>query len=394
MPTTVTTQQSWFSRLGSSIKNIITGAVLIFIAVYMMFWNEKRAVQTYQSLQEGAGVVQSVSAESIDPNLDGSLVHFTGKARTPDVLSDGEFGISQESLRLKRIVEVYQWVESSSSKTVEKLGGGTETTTTYSYDKKWSDELIDSSRFQEADQHRNPASKTYDSRTWTASNVSVGAYSIPETMIDSIASYQSLTLPTDLLRALPYERQEQLQLQNNVIYVQTNDPAFAEVGDTRIRYEFVPLQDLSIIAKQQGSSVAPYLTKNGRTLSLIQAGQVSAEQMFTGAVEGNNAMTFMLRVVAVVMIFMGFSLILGPLRVLVSVIPLLGSIVGFGTTIASILLTLITSCVILSLAWLAARPLLSIGLLFGGALVFVAALRLRRNPTAPPPAQTTPTPQV
>lgn len=390
MPTTITTQQSWFSRLGSSIKNVITGAVFILLAIYLMFWNENRAVQTYQSLQEGAGAVQSITAESVDPNLDGSLVHFAGLARTPDVLSDTEFGVSQEGLRLKRIVEVYQWIENSSSRTVEKLGGGTETTTTYSYDKKWSEALIDSSRFQEAEQHHNPTNKVYDSRTWTASSISVGAFTIPEEMVSSINSYQSLSLPSDLLHALPYERQAQLELQNSVIYVQTNNPALPEVGDMRIRYEFIPLQALSIVAKQQGSTVAPYLTKNGRVVSLIQAGNVSAEQMFTGAVEGNKTLTFLFRLVAIAMTFIGFSLILGPLRIFVSVIPLLGSIVGFGTTLAAALLTVITACIVLSLAWLTARPLLAIGLLLGGTVLLVAALRLREKPQ--PPAHEPPTP--
>lgn len=108
---TVTTNTSWFSRIGSSVKGVILGVLFIIGAIIFIFWNEGRAVQTYESLIEGSSVVNSVSAENINSANEGKLVHFSGNTTTSGVISDAEFLISSESLRLRRIVEVYQWSE-------------------------------------------------------------------------------------------------------------------------------------------------------------------------------------------------------------------------------------------------------------------------------------------
>ena len=53
-PFTVTTNESWGSRLVNSIKSVIFGFVLFVVAFPLLFWNEGRAVQTARSLEEGA----------------------------------------------------------------------------------------------------------------------------------------------------------------------------------------------------------------------------------------------------------------------------------------------------------------------------------------------------
>src|SRR3989344_2280935 len=116
MVTTVTTSTSWFSRLGSSVKNIFFGLLLVIGSIVLLFWNEGRAVKTDQSLKEGASSVVSVSSEKKDPANEGKLIHFSGLAKTPSVLTDVDFGVGGSALKLRRIVEVYQWEENANSK--------------------------------------------------------------------------------------------------------------------------------------------------------------------------------------------------------------------------------------------------------------------------------------
>ena len=85
---------------------------------------------------------------SPDNNL--KLVHVSGNATTDEVLTDPTFGVSATAIRLGRKVEMYQWNEVKNSSTQKDLGGSNETTTTYSYVKKWSDDPIDSTKFKEA----------------------------------------------------------------------------------------------------------------------------------------------------------------------------------------------------------------------------------------------------
>ncbi len=61
MPDTFTevTSQSWWSRLGDSIKAVLVGIVMFLVSFPLLFWNEGRAVQTAKSQKEGAGARRS-----------------------------------------------------------------------------------------------------------------------------------------------------------------------------------------------------------------------------------------------------------------------------------------------------------------------------------------------
>ena len=144
MSYTEISNQSWFGRIGSSIKGVIFGIILFILAFPLLFWNEGRAVKRYKALEEGAGAVISVTADKVDPANDGKLVHITAKAITKDILEDSEFGISANAVKLKRVAKMYQWKEIKKSERTKKVGGGTTTKTTYFYEKEWSNKLINS----------------------------------------------------------------------------------------------------------------------------------------------------------------------------------------------------------------------------------------------------------
>lgn len=377
MATTVVTRQSFFSRIGNSIRGVFIGIVLIIAGAVLLFWNEGRAVKTSQSLKEGATSVVSISPDSVNPANEGRLVHFSGEARTPSILIDSQFGAGGPALKLKRTVEVYQWVQTAESKTVEKLGGSTETTTTYTYKKEWRDEIIDSSEFQEPLGHTNPTSKLFENEEWIAENVSVGAFNIPTDMIRSLSNYQALPVTDETTSTLPLDMQENIEIISGILYYRTEDPALPQIGDTRITFEIIPTQTLSIIASQKGSSLAPFSTSNGRTISFIQTGEATAEQMFEGAIEGNRMMTWILRLLGIILLFAGFRSVFGLLPILASVIPPVGKLLGAGMSFVSFILALVTGLVIISIAWIVARPIIGIGILIGAVVIFFLALLLK-----------------
>jgi len=379
MATTVITSQSWFSRLGASVKNIFVGFVLVIASVVLLFWNEGRAVKTDQSLKEGASQVLSVSSEVVDPVNEGKLIHFMGETRTPSVLTDVDFGVAGSALKLKRIVEVYQWEENSKSNTKEKLGGGTETTTTYTYGQDWSDNMIDSLNFKEAETHINPKTKSFENKEWLATNVSVGAYEIPEYLLIALSGYQPFTLTSDMLTSLPYATQGKVQLTGNMLYYQTNNSSMPQIGDTRIRYEIITLQKVSVIAKQSEMTLVPYMTKNGRSISLIQTGEHTAQEMFEGAVSGNRTMTWILRLVGTILMFIGLRMTMGVLPIIAGVIPFVGRFVGAGMSLVSGFLTLIGASITIAIAWILYRPLIGMSLLLISGLGIFFLLRFSKT---------------
>jgi hypothetical protein len=100
----VTTSESWFSRLAGSIKSVVFGLVLFVVGFPLLFWNEGRAVRTARSLTEGAGLVVSVSADNVDAANDGKLIHVSAFTKTDDVLADETFGVNENAIQLSRRV--------------------------------------------------------------------------------------------------------------------------------------------------------------------------------------------------------------------------------------------------------------------------------------------------
>ncbi|MFM8807304.1 MAG: hypothetical protein ACKOJB_00080, partial [Chthoniobacterales bacterium] len=107
----VTSNSSWFSRLGKAFTGIVVGIILIIVGIALLFWNEGRAVKTYNTLKEGQGLVVDVASDTVDAANDGKLVHLTADAVTDETLVDSDFAISANAIRLRRDVEMYQWKE-------------------------------------------------------------------------------------------------------------------------------------------------------------------------------------------------------------------------------------------------------------------------------------------
>ena len=190
---TETTHESYFSRIGGAFKGILAGLVLMVAGIALLFWNEGRTVHRTKALAEGYSSVVSVDSAAIDPANEGKLVHLTGTAKTAETLSDPDFSVSVPAILLARDVEMYQWSENASSETKKKIGGGTETVTTYTYEKTWAPFLIDSSAFKESG-HENPAAMPYQSADWYAKNVTLGPFTLSESLIKRIGPEEDYSL--------------------------------------------------------------------------------------------------------------------------------------------------------------------------------------------------------
>lgn len=366
---TETTSQSWFQRLGSAFMGILFGLVLLPVAGFLLFWNEGRAVQTARSLAEGAGLVQSATPERPDPALEGRLVHVAGAVRAASVPRDHDLGVTppEGTLRLLRRVEMYQWQEQTSSETRTRMGGGQETVTTYSYRRVWQEGRIDSSRFRQPDGHQNPEPR-HVTRAFNAERVMLGGFRISDAQVNEIPVNTAFAVPGANADGGRYLGQ---------------DPQSPRVGDLRITWMVARPDALSVIGAQVGDGFGPFATRAGDRLFMIEAGRVPAAAMFQQAEAENVTLTWILRLVGTVVMFLGFLIIFNPLKVLADVIPFIGSIVGFGTGLLAAVLTLILAPATIAIAWLFYRPLVGIAILAVGIALAYGLTRLRRNRPAP-----------
>ena len=303
---------------------------------------------------------------------------------TGAVLADPVFGVAVTGdLQLVRTVEMYQWTEEVREETKKNVGGSETTKTTYTYTKQWSSSLEDSSSFEHAKGHENPADFAFPEESWLAEDVRVGAFAIPSDRVRAIGAPMSLPLAADAVPAALPTNATRLA---NGWYIPTANgggtPQAPQVGDERVTFAHVPQTDVSFVAKQVGSTIAPYLTKNGPVL-LQQDGVRSADEMFASAHSSNKIVTWLLRLLGFILLFAGLSAVLRPIRVLADVLPFLGRIVGMGLGFVAFVVALVCWLVTVAIAWVAYRPLVGIPLLVAAAaLVFLLVKRSREARTA------------
>lgn len=394
MAYTEVTSESWLSRLGGAFKGIVFGLLLVAGAFVLLFWNEGRAVERHKTLEEGAGAVVSVSADSVDPAHDGDLVHLSGRAQTDEVLSDDTFGVEARALRLEREVEMYQWEEEESTKTEKKVGGRKETTTTYSYRKTWSENPIDSGTFHEPSGHENPGSMPWRSTERTAGRVTLGAYRLTPSLVGAIDRWEEL--PVSSPETLPEDLRDRAQLHDGELYFPEGGgaPGSPEIGDVRVSFRVVEPTEVSVIAQQAGESFRPFQAQAGGTIELLELGRVSAAEMFEAAQRRNTLLTWGLRLGGLLLMAFGFGLMLRPLAVLADVLPPVGSLVGAGIGLVSFLLATVFSLLTVAFAWVFYRPVLGVSLVVVAVavVVFLVIKARKAEPVVPEPPPPPPPP--
>ena len=189
MAYTETTNTSYGQRLSGSMKGIVSGLLMFIIGTCLLWWNEGRAVKTSKAIKEAKSVAVHVDdVSTVDASLNGKLIHASAFADTKDTLADELFGVRVLAIKLNRKVEYYQWVETSKSETRDKIGGGQETVTTYTYESKWVDKPVKSSEFKDPEyKSLNFVLTTIEEKDQLADNVTFGAYTLPEFIKRSIS---------------------------------------------------------------------------------------------------------------------------------------------------------------------------------------------------------------
>lgn len=414
---TEVTNKSWGSRMKNSFSGIGTGILLIIAATWLMYWNEGRSVRTGDAITEAQLAAEELpSISALDGAFDGKLVHAVGATATTDELTDPMFGIKANAVKLRRKVEYYQWVEESKQETRTKLGGGQETVTTYTYRMDWVSTPVDSQNFKRTEGHENMTRIQAKNEEQYAKNVSFGAYRLPDFFIRAMSGERAVQLnltdderselqkaffsqnPMDMVdNAVNGNLEENIDnavtrvvrgpntminMQGNFLYIgrRPNQP---KVGDVRVSFFEVPPAEISIIAKVSGDTFVPFRASNGENFSKLNMGNHDMAAMFDQAHSANSTMTWVLRIVGILLCIGGIRAVLNPLRVIADVIPIMGSIVGAGTGLVAGLLGVAWSLVVIAFAWIRFRPVLGISLLVVAlALVVFLFIRGRRKSAA------------
>ena len=430
MAYTEKTTTGYGTRVGNSIKATLMGFVIIIGATILLWWNEGRAVKTADMLEDAQGAcVEMPNPDKMDKSLDGELVCGTAMANTDEVLTDADFGISENAISLTRKVEYYQWVEHSESKSEDKLGGKQETTTTYTYKQEWVSSPVNSGDFKDpAYQGKNYTWTTVEEQDLWAEKVTFGAYVLNESLIHSISSTEPVELDVDFQVLQSMDRSiadtyarikgntaavtnnainavtniadsvgttaadttaqasnsNQVDLnyvhQNgNVIYYGRSANA-PEVGDVRITFEKTVPAKVTVVSVVDGNTFKPFVASNKKKFQTLRMGKKSIEEIFEEENESNTMWTWILRIVGILLVISGFKSLFSFLETLLKVVPFLSSIFAFGVGIICTIVGIVYSLIVIALAWIFYRPVLGIILLvIAGFLVWVFAFNGKKK---------------
>ena len=378
MAVTRTETIGWGSRLGDSLKGVLVGLALFIAGFPVLFWNEGNTVKTRKALEEGEGACISLeSPATIDAEMNGKLVHLNGTADTQEVLEDAQFGVKERAIKLIRTVEMYQWQEESHTTEKKKMGGSVERTTTYTYHKVWSEQVINSSSFEE-EGHDNPGSMEFSSDETYASLVTFGAFRLSPNQIKLIGDEQPYVFPADY--TCPVER---VKVSGGTIYVPNAETRLnplnnrdatgqPRIGDMRVTFRVIKPHDISVVAKQHGDTFVPYVAKNGKKVSLLSDGTKDAAEMFADAQSANDMICWLVRLAGFLMMLFGVKAVLKPISVTLDVLPILGDIAEVGLGFVAFVVAAPCALITIAIAWLFYRPVMAIILLaIAGGIVYL-----------------------
>ncbi len=358
---TETTTTGWLSRMGSSLGGVLFGIILLPCAIALLSWNEGRAVTAAAGLKRGLGSIVEINADSVNPQHNAKLVYLNGTVTGVTPAVDAWSGFSATGLvRLQRKVEMYQWLERETETKTNNVGGSQTTQKTYTYVLDWSESARNSAQFKLPTGHQNPV-MPLKSQTFDANSVKIGAFSLGKSLVQDLNNFESIQTLTKAPAGYV--------VQGNMLYKGVN-PDQPALGDVRVTYSAIAEQTYSIAAQQNGSTLVTYHdAKNDYKIALIEPGIVSAQKLFADQASTEKLITWACRIGGFLLLLFGFSLIMGPLAMLVAFLPFLESLVGFGTFFIALGLAIPITLVTIAVAWIASRPLIGGGIL----LIAVAA---------------------
>lgn len=382
-----TTRQSYGSKVKNSFQGIFWGIILIIAGTIVLWWNEGRAVKASDALKDfQKNYVELSDINTVDPAFEGKAIHASGVAATADTLRDAAFGIAVNAMRIVRNVEYYQWTQSSESVSKDKLGGSTETTTTYTYEPAWCSDPVNSNEFKDPDYRgKNFVWRTVNDSEQFARNVSFGAYRLTESIVSRISgeepAYPVLTeAQKKQLLANVTDSTVVVTVSGDQVYIGA-DPSMPRIGDVRITFmQVTSPKTISLLQKVVNGTFEPYIAKNGKAFSKVEMGTVSAVNMIEHQKSANKVTLWLFRLLGIFLAIAGFRSLLSFISTIFAVVPFVQRIIGSGTGLVATIVGLVWSFVVIAVAWVAYRPILAIVLLLAAAaLVFWLVSRSRKK---------------
>jgi len=254
---TKTTSTGFFQRMSDALATVVIGWVLIVFSVPVIWFNERRDARMSALRGYAQSDIRTADADKADRDNRNCLVHIQGAQMTSaEPVQDSVFDVelTRDCLRLQHQCEVFQVIQHEQQEEREKLGGGKETITTYTYSEEWSDTWHDSSSYENAFYRRNtkPPGLEVGKSSYSCQRVEFGQGFLLGTLVDQCDAFCSaehrLSQSINLRKSNTCFRRDGTGM---FYYNQHGStPQRPQIGDARVCFEYVPDGPGTVLALQ------------------------------------------------------------------------------------------------------------------------------------------------
>jgi hypothetical protein len=264
-----------------------TLAVFTVLCGFVMMWaSSLGGSSTRSSVTQALEQAIDIDADRPSPLNNGKLVVAAGKLRGDPPLED-DFLHPQPVVRLKRHVEMLQWVESREE--------GADPSAQLRYSLEWASREVDFFQFREPTGHENPIMKIQPT-DMKAPTILFGLFNGAR-IVEAITELKPLELKPELLK------DPSIPIENNKLLIK-REPGVAglSLGDMRVWYSVLPAADYTVMTEQADEVFLLKERPSGRLL--IQLGRYSVDELYGVLAQGaKEAYTGMLVFGALIMAF-------------------------------------------------------------------------------------------
>lgn len=355
VPMTVSEQfrESWLTA--------IIGLIMFATGMCLLFWNEGRAVKVAHSLDEALrNVAVLPNSMKLLPEYEGRLIYLSGALKISEPLTEPDYGVIVSSVKLKRRVQMYQWVEIEEE---QSFGGVTEDEKHYYYTTEWKDKLVDSDSFYITTGHHNPKEMPIKSQVQIADEVKIGAFTLGIELKKKFNDFVEVTSD---------ERPERKDIKmHSGLYYHSSDLWNPTVGDLRIQFSYAGKGGdiYSIVGMLQKGTIVPYITSHGDEILLQRKHKMSVDQMFHLEHVHNYWRTWSIRGLGWLVLFLAATCLANILRTVILNSTFLCGIIAVESLTMSVSMSI--SLLVIGFAWVWYRPVIGLCLALASILPFI-----------------------
>ncbi|XP_034943332.1 transmembrane protein 43 homolog [Chelonus insularis] len=327
----------------------VIGCILCLIGIFLLVSNEGEAASVSHSLNEALShIVIIENIYDLSKDYEDRLVYFSGPLWINEPLTEPDYGVIIESVKLKRRVQVYQWVEIEEERTYENYEDGKH----YYYTTEWKDKLIDSDQFYIRYGHENPKEMPIKSQIQIADQVKIGNIILGSELKKKFNDFREITSD---------QRPERSDIKMHAgLYYHSSDLWNTQVGDVRVLLSFAgKAGDIyTIVGKFVRGTIVPFITPHGNEILLQRKNKVTIEIMFHLEHVYNYWRTWIMRCIGWLVIFMSTTCLSNTIKKITLNSQYLSGIIPLDSLALTTSFSI--SILVVGIGWLWYRPIIAI----------------------------------